>query len=354
MARRWAGKKMSGDWPKETKEEKRPERLKVDYPIFSFFRFFRLSISLSSSQLRVVLIAVLAAGCASPKERQHESAVQPAVRDVPRAVRSPFILPREVTINEAAGRGAHLNVTLRLETGQSLPFSVDTGSPITLLDKSLEPRLGERLGSMPIAMVGHRMKESGSYAAPKLFLGDVPLGTGSNVWVYDFKEPRGILGMDCLRHYCIQLDFQAGKMRFLNSDRLDTTALGKAYPLTLSDMGSQGEFVYPMIHHTGLMGANTNLLIDTGCSIDGLTGRSTTCSVIWARFLSWFGTGRLHLSTWDGATYRNIKLVPVGPANVLGLRFLARHLVTLDFPKQTLYLKQTSVYPLAHKKRVGQ
>jgi len=30
----------------------------------------------------------------------------------------------------------------------------------------------------------------------------------------------------------------------------------------------------------------------------------------------------------------------------LGLRFLARHLVTFDFPKRTMYLKQTSVGPL--------
>jgi hypothetical protein len=30
----------------------------------------------------------------------------------------------------------------------------------------------------------------------------------------------------------------------------------------------------------------------------------------------------------------------------IGLSFLARHLVTLDFPKRTMYLKRTSVWPL--------
>jgi hypothetical protein len=32
--------------------------------------------------------------------------------------------------------------------------------------------------------------------------------------------------------------------------------------------------------------------------------------------------------------------------NVIGLRFLARHLVTLNFPKRTMYLKRTSPGPL--------
>src|SRR5512142_1370683 len=46
-------------------------------------------------------------------------------------------LPADVTMNENAGRGGHLFVTLRLESGEELPAFVDTGSPMTVLDKSL-------------------------------------------------------------------------------------------------------------------------------------------------------------------------------------------------------------------------
>jgi hypothetical protein len=35
------------------------------------------------------------------------------------------------------------------------------------------------------------------------------------------------------------------------------------------------------------------------------------------------------------------------PSDGIGLRFLARHLVTLDFPRHTFYLKRTSIGPLA-------
>jgi len=34
------------------------------------------------------------------------------------------------------------------------------------------------------------------------------------------------------------------------------------------------------------------------------------------------------------------------PPRLLGLQFLARHLITLNFPKRIMYLKRTSVGPL--------
>jgi hypothetical protein len=40
--------------------------------------------------------------------------------------------------------------------------------------------------------------------------------------------------------------------------------------------------------------------------------------------------GRFHCGVWDGEEYAHLKLAPVDHVNVLGLRFLARHLVTLD------------------------
>ena len=41
----------------------------------------------------------------------------------------------------------------------------------------------------------------------------------------------GILGIDVLEHYCIQLDFAAGKMRFLDDQHADKSAWGKAFPI---------------------------------------------------------------------------------------------------------------------------
>jgi hypothetical protein len=274
-------------------------------------------------------------------------------------------------MNQGAGRGSWLIVSLQLESGEVLPFMVDTGSPITLLDKSLESRLGKRLLTMGFWSSFGR-QESGVYAAPKLYLENTPLRTDSYIATYEFKrlsarsgQPvMGILGMDCLRHYCLQLDFETGKLRFLDPDAVVEAELGKAFPLTMSSKGQRFPPIFasagqneslPFIHHAGLAGgSNTNLLIDTGDNVDGMVKKGSIKGHCLSRCVHFFIKSRavrLRDCIWDGETYTKLKLGTSRNANWLGLRFLARHMVTLDFPGQTLYLKRTSVGPLTLENR---
>jgi hypothetical protein len=271
-------------------------------------------------------------------------------------------LPADVIINKNAGRGSLLFVTLRLESGEELPFVVDTGASGTCFDKSLEPKLGKPLDTATISMSGSE-EESGIYVEPKLYLGSTPLMTGTNIVTHDFKwstpsgrPVMGILGMDCLKHYCIQLDFEAGKMRFLDPDHVNTAGLGKAFPLSFSGWSdssegqSEREDIRPFIHFGSLIGGKgTNLLIDTGCIIDGLM----KSRLYWREVSEQRGSLSLHFGriarfpecVWDGETYTNLLIgkVPSQWPNMLGLRFLARHLVTFNFPKGMMYLKRTSI-----------
>jgi hypothetical protein len=250
-------------------------------------------------------------------------------------------LPPEVTINRDAGRGGLLFVTLRLKSGEDLPFILDTGSPGTLFDKSLVSKLGRRLplGTWTVSTPGGKQKSS-IYWRPKLYLGSTRLKTGSLVATFDFKQLStqvghpimGILAMDCLKHYCVQLDFQDGKLRFLDRHHVDEAKLGKPFLLKLSLFRQLG------IHHASLAGGKSaKLLIDTGWSSDGEVERGAILG---------HDSGRVHLPqcVWEGETYTNVIVENGG--NVIGLRFLARHLVTFDFPKRTMFLKQTSAGPL--------
>ncbi|MGH7950509.1 MAG: aspartyl protease family protein [Limisphaerales bacterium] len=264
------------------------------------------------------------------------------------SIQSPLLA--DVDMNKRAGRGSDLIVPFQLESGETARFILDTGSSTSLIDKSLEPKLGKRLGSTTISMFGKNKQKSGIYAAPKLYLEKVRLMTGDKIHTNDFKPQRthvmGLLGMDCLKHYCIQLDFQAGKVRFLDSAHLNVDNLGKAYPITISRWGR------PFILHNSLIGevkTNTPVttrelpptyaLIDSGYFADGRvdTGTNVAGDPTW-----------IHLSecVWDGETYTNIAVGHGENANIIGLKFLARHLVTLGFPQRTMYLKQTSVGPL--------
>ena len=254
-------------------------------------------------------------------------------------------LPAEVAINKDAGRGSLLYVNLRFESGEELPFVVDTGSPGTLFDKSLVSRLGGRLplGTWTVPMAGEKQK-SGIYWEPKLYWGNTRLKTGRLCATVDFTQLSqqvghpimGILAMDCLKHYYIQLDFQAGKMRFLDSRQLDAAKLGKPFPISFS--------LYSQLftHHASLVGGkSTKLLIDTGWNGDGEVENGA---------IKGHDSGWVHLPEcfWDGVTYTNLTVGTGG--NVIGLGFLARHLVTFDFPKRVMYLKQTSAGPLVDEK----
>jgi hypothetical protein len=276
-------------------------------------------------------------------------------------------LPSDVVINKEAGCGGYLIVTVRLEDGEELPMLVDTGTPITLLNKSLAPRLGKRLLNLTLFNFSAK-QESGVFAAPKLWLGGAPLKTDSYIATYDFKRISsfcrraimGILGMDCMRHYCIQLDFVAGKMRFLDSNKLNLAELGQAFRLTYSTEGQHPPPLFadagqdpirPLIQHAGLFGGtSTNSMIDTGDNVDGSIDEGALKGHFMARFIHFFIRSRaLRVSqgVWDGETYTELKVGEGRHDNRLGLRFLARHRVTFDFPDQMIYLHQTSIDPLA-------
>jgi len=271
-------------------------------------------------------------------------------------------LPADVAFNKNAGRGTWLFVTLRLESGEELPFLLDTGAPWTFFDKSREPKLGKRLDSGTAWNFGTK-QESGVYAAPKLYLGDTPLMmTGTNVGTLDCKKiytkagrpVLGILGMDCLEHYCIQLDFAARRMRFLDGERADKKGWGKAFPLT--DRGDGCLLVSENL--AGAKGAGS--LLDTGADYDGWLMPDLFQQWTNHAQLPADGEARSPNGVFGGATYPEIWLDRLDAKsmirdetniqyNSIGLRFLARHLVTLDFPKRTLYLKRTSRLPLVDK-----
>ena len=218
---------------------------------------------------------------------------------------------------------------------------MDTGSPGTLFDKSLISRLGARLplGTWTVPIADEQQK-SGVYWEPKLYLGETRLKTGRLCAAIDFKHLSkevghpimGILAMDCLKRYCLQLDFQAGKMRFLDSKQLDHAQLGKPIALKFS--------LYSQLFtdHAGFAGGKSaRVLIDTGFNGDGQVEKGV---------VKGHDSGGAQLPTcyWEGETYTNLNVVIGG--NLIGLGFLARHLVTFDFPNRIMYLKQTSVGPL--------
>jgi predicted aspartyl protease len=271
-------------------------------------------------------------------------------------------LPAEVSFNLDAGHDQSLNLTLRLENGKELLFAVDTGASGTLLDKSLEPILGKRLETTDIVFPSYGKTKSGVHEAPKLYLGGVQLPTGDQIDTGDLTRIEdhfplmGILGMDCLRHYCIQLDFAAGKIRFLDPDNLKSENLGRVFPLTIDSETGQAST------HANFFGQeDAHFAVDTGYT----TGDAALKPKAYQQKVQELH-GEVLLQTkekyspdvtenktllseviFNGEACTNFLLGDCPDRNLLGLRFLARHLVTLDFPKHTMYLQRRSDEPFA-------
>lgn len=260
--------------------------------------------------------------------------------------------PPDVLINLDAGFGNWIIVNLHLAGGEAFPAVLDTGCPTTCLDKSFESKLGKCIETNTLWDFGAK-SQVGVYLAPKLFLESAPLvKIGPYAVTDNCKEissavghpVMGILGMDVLQNYCIQLDFVARKIRFIDYDRAVKSRWGTAF--ALMDLGDGCVAIDENL--AGVPGPGS--LVDTGYNQDGW--------LVPGLFDQWTNhetplhghdvhspNGVLGDQIYTGLNLRKVdpKLIATDDAHIklngIGLRFLARHLVTLDFPEQTLYLK---------------
>ena len=285
--------------------------------------------------------------CATePSARRSLPADVPVNKDAHRS------LPPDMPISPDAGRGGDLTVTVKLENGQKLLMILDTGAGSTVLDESLKSKLGKPLGTAPMHSV-FGISTNNFYTAPKLYLGDAPLlMTGTAIVTWDVKKRlsspahrpvMGILGIDVLEHYCIQLDFAAGKMRFLDDQHADKSTWGKAFSI----VPVRDDDPRPAVAENLLGRQGPHSLIDSGWLGDGALMPKyfqlwTNSAVVPTN-----GEARSPDGVFGGKKYFFVNLSEMDwPSDAIGLNFLARHLVTFDFPNHTLYLQRRSIGPL--------
>jgi len=256
-------------------------------------------------------------------------------------------LPDEMQMGRYAGLGTPLLVTVHLPSGVEFKCIIDTGSPWSLLPKSVESQLGKRTTTVKVSTsLDSPVEKVNLYKSPEVFLGNTKLEMGDRIGVWGGS--MGVLGMDCLRHYCIQLEFAERKIRFLDPHRAKTAELGESLPLLKSP--------YTCIRQPGLFGIKeVDLLVDTGDSVDARVngevfnrlecGKNT--KLVPFKIIGEVAKGmpapKLIMvpdCLWHGENYTNL-IIETGRPTLIGLRFLGRHTVTFDFPNRTMYLKRS-------------
>jgi len=300
----------------------------------------------------VIAIAALLA-VAVPLAQASGTATKPKTAESPP---KQLVLPPEQNIGETVGRGDPLVLRLRLSGRQEeteVTFLVDTGSRVTILDRSFERLLGSRLGKQRLNRVfgGRGVEQANAYTAPRLYLGNVQLLTGPTVLTCDLAASgnnghcEAVLGMDCLTHYYVQTDFAARKLRFLDSDDLKRESFGRAFSMDCT----KG---VPVVSMKVLGERNLRFMLDSGFYqyADGTLPGEVIRPALQNHKAKDMGNGFFLFETVDiGAeSYKTVWFAETqiedggGVEGFIGLSFMARHVVTFDFPKGVLYLHSIS------------
>jgi len=236
--------------------------------------------------------------------------------------------------------------------GRDYRCVVDTAAA-NYLDVSLRPLLGPRLETGQM-LTPSGIREMGLYAAPAARVGPLPLCPTGTVNCSDFAalrestgfDIRGLVGLDFLRNWITRIDFDRGRIEFLDpraaGDRPDW---GDPIPLSRDAHGLTWVTV------TVGAGQTARFVIDTGWRRTGSLDAATAAALAASGDFRKTGAtelvdqagrraavlGRLAHASLGSFRSENLQF-SVGNYNILGLNYLRRFGVVFDYAGQRLYL----------------
>ena len=257
--------------------------------------------------------------------------------------------------------------------GEEYQFVLDTGSSRAIFDVSLKDKLGKQISQIQGKDANGKPFTIEVFKAPHAHLDKLCLARHWWVGVIDlepvssltWQKIDGIIGMDFLKKYAVQIDFDNRKVLFLKSKREGNifSFLGPAinkHPEWGQPVSIRYKFRSNQPFVKGIIGNNisADFLIDTG-----FTGRFFGGFLESKIFKRTFPKNIFKERTEKDVTikgmanldFNDIALADkfsLGPfeyedigfgehyRSLLGLEFLSRHLVTFDFPNKKMYLQK--------------
>ena len=236
--------------------------------------------------------------------------------------------------------------------GKEHLFLLDTASTYTVYDLSFKKELGDvRKREKAHTSAGQFVLEL--YDAPEAYLGDHNIAGSGKVACMDLrmlnfilgKKVSGIIGMEFLKKHVIQIDFDKGTLAFLTTEKKQGSVWGEEFVLKyLSDV--------PYITASLSDGSEVDFMVDTGLNFSGYLDRRLFENLISkqnvqkSESLVYSPTGvsksrntRIDKFSIGAFDYEGL-IFGEGELNLLGLEFLARHIVTFDLLNDRLYLKK--------------
>jgi hypothetical protein len=230
-------------------------------------------------------------------------------------------------------------------------FLLDTGATNTIYDSTFRARLGDPIDKVSVETSGGPV-ELPIFQAPEASVGKMSLRTQESVVCADLKSVRevsghqvmGVVGLDFLRQHRIRIDFDASKLQFLDSleeePGVSIPLMHRRYYFAKGSVpGQEEEFMVD----TGMGGYGSGLLEVKLC--ERLMQARKIKNVSKDRFVAAAGNSEGHtlaLNDFDLGPFTHRRLYfGTAPRSILGLGYLSRYIVTLDFPNQRMYLKKS-------------
>jgi len=231
-----------------------------------------------------------------------------------------------------------------------------SGASSTTFDISLRDFLGEpKLKRSAGKDEDGNIREFNIYYAPDAKLGKLSFLYGGTVLCVDLSalrestglDIRGVIGVGFMRRYMLQLDFDEGRLKFFTSGSAKQIGLGDAVGISMSNYGC------PFVIGKILDKYPCSFLIDTGYPDSGTLSGDVFAKLIDLGKISAItrsATGpdgdsrtttaaRMSELKLGANNYKDLIFERSPRGNILGLDFLSRHVVTLDFPNLQMYLK---------------
>jgi hypothetical protein len=251
--------------------------------------------------------------------------------------------------------------------GQEYPFALDTGATDTLFDISFKDKFGKRFLWPKKGDAAHGKKVKVElFHAPDAYLGSLNLNNSPYKAISDLdqlipkknRKFQGLIGMDFLQQYIVQIDFDNKKVIFFNAKKD-----GGLFSSFRPKENKHPEWGEPIPLKTKLFNRlrfikgklldniSAEFMIDSGwqshgtleselykkvnpkLSFDAIYNDSTNTvkSDIGLKMIEKFSVGQFE--------YNN-NIFQKSNMSILGLQFLSRHLVTFDFLNNVMYLKK--------------
>ena len=243
--------------------------------------------------------------------------------------------------------------------GRDYPFILDTGCTASVFDTSLKPHLGKRVGSAKMETPNASMRME-TYSRSHVTVGSLPLN-GDSVECHDFTLMRegvgcglfGVLGLDFLNEWIVAIDFDQGRLDILSPTTQPERDWGECIRVTFKSHETR--------YIPGTLSKSirtTFLAVDTGDMGSGMLNGSLFSQLVTSgdmRAISQTKTisadgvwaenvGRIlrfRVRTFESPDLRFTKSHRNDvDGNALGLGYLRRFHVILDFPHERIFLKK--------------